>query len=63
MGERMGNYDTATETGELKIQWDRVLIRLHAGREPKARRPPPCGQVKFRTGGTIIGKEIYMAVN
>ena len=59
----MGNYDMATETRELKIQWIKVLLLTHAGGEPITELSPPFGQIEFITGGTILGKEIYMAGN
>ena len=63
MCERMGNCAIATETIEIKIQWVKVLILMHAWGEPKEELPPPFGLNKFRPGGTIIGGEIYMAEN
>ena len=59
----MGNYDIATETRELKIQWARVLLQTQAEREPTSELPPPFDQIEFATGGTILGKEIYMGGN
>ena len=63
MCDRMGNYDITTETRELKMQWVRVHLLTHAGRGPKEELPPPFGRIKFTTGGTILGKEIYTKWN
>ena len=63
MRERMRNYDIATETRDFKIQWVKVLLLMHTGTDPKEELPPPFGLIKFSTGGTIIGTEIYMTWN
>ena len=58
MCERMGNYDISTETRAQRIQRANVMPLTQAGRGPKAGLPPTFGQIKFRSGVTIIGKEI-----
>ena len=63
MCERMGNYDISTETREIEIQWAKVLLLAHAGREPKEELPPPFDQIRFIQRGAIMRKEIYMAGN
>ena len=59
----MGNYDITTETREPTIQWIKVLLLTHSGREPTAAPPPPVGQIKLIVGCEILGKEIRMAGN
>ena len=63
MCERIGNYDISTETREIEIQWAKVLLLAHAGREPKEELPPPFDQIRFIQRGAIMRKEIYMAGN
>ena len=61
--ERMGRYDIITETRELDVQWGNALILTRANKRPQKRLPPPFCQIKYRSGGTILGKEIYMTGN
>ena len=53
----MGNYDISTETRELKIQWENVLLLAHDEREHKDEMPPPFDQIKFIAGGRYSGKK------
>ena len=39
MCERVGNYDIATETREIKIQFDNVLLLIHAWWRTEERTP------------------------
>ena len=57
---RLGNYDISTETRGLEIQWIKVQLLVHAGKEPKAEIPPPFDKIKFSQGGTILGKATYI---
>ena len=60
MDERMGNYDIATETRHLTIQWGKVhLLRKDKNKLQKA-LPPPFGKIKHQNSGTILGKDISM---
>ena len=45
MCARIGNYDIATETRELKIQWEKVKL-LRRKRHQLKRKPPPFGQIQ-----------------
>ena len=60
--ERRRNYDISTETRELEIQWAKVLLLVHAGREP-GEETPPFGHIRISQGGTILGNGIYMTGN
>ena len=53
--ERMGNYDIPADTRELTIQWIKVLLLTHAGREHTSELPPPFDHIMFRTGGWVGG--------
>ena len=63
MCERIGNYDIATETRELKIQWGKVKLLRQESRKQKEKLHPPFDQIQHNHTGTILGKEISATGN
>ena len=55
--ERIGNYDIATESRHLKIQWGKVELLRPERRKLKKSLPPPFDLIKHNCTGTIIGKK------
>ena len=59
----MGNYDIVAETSELKIQGQKAHLLERKKMNIREQLTPPLDQIKQQTGGTILGKEIYMTGN
>ena len=60
MNERIGNYDIITETRRLNIQWGKVELLRKRTNKQKYDLPPPFNEIKHKSIGTILGKEINM---
>ena len=60
MNERIGNYDIVTETRRLTIQWSKVELLKKGTNKQKFDLPPPFNEIKQKSAGTILGKEISM---
>ena len=60
MNARIGNYDIVTETRRLAIQWSKVELLRKGTNKHKYDLPPPFNEIKHKSIGTILGKEINM---
>ena len=60
MNERVGNYDIVTETRRLTIQWSKVELLRKGTDKQKYDLPPPFNEIKHKSVGTILGKDINM---
>ena len=56
--ERIGNYDISAETRELEIQSIKVEILRRGENKLTRPLPAPFGQIKQKSTGTILRKEI-----
>ena len=63
MCERIGDYDIATETRQLNIQWGKVELLRRVRRKLREKLPPPFDRIRHNHTGTTIGKEISMTGN